>query len=142
MESENFWSDADVISTYTRAQAIEDGMLVPTTDLVPDEPNFAVQAGFKVPVALSAELAALVIPNEREQRELWQSIKGRLWDVLSMARMYGRRQSGDTVYFPCILRTLGRKDRDGRRSTYHLKAVISGGDQGEPVMTVMFRNES
>ncbi len=128
------------ISSYSRKQAIGDGVLVPTTDLVPDEPDFTKQAGWKVPVALTSALADLVIPNEREQRELAQSVKGRLWDVLSMARMYAPRD-GDTAYFPCILLVRGRKDRDGRTKDFRLKAVIGPGDDLEPVMTVMFENE-
>jgi hypothetical protein len=130
------------ISTYSRAQAIEDGVLIPTTDLVTDETDFTMQAGWKVPVALTSTLADLVIPTAAEEKR-GQSIKGRLWDVLSMARMYGKAKGQhDTVYFPCIFYISGRMPAyRGGSKTFHLKAVIGPGDDAEPVMTVMFRNE-
>jgi hypothetical protein len=128
------------ISSYSRAQAIEDGVLVPTTDLVLDEPDFAKQAGWKVPVALTSALADLVMPNALEKQR-GQSIKGRLWDVLLMARTYGRSQGGDTVYFPCLFLLTGRPTHRGGSKKFRLKAVIGPGDDLEPVMTVMFENE-
>lgn len=129
------------ISTYSRKEAIEDGMLVPTTDLVPDEPDFAKQAGWKVPVALTTTVADLCIPTERELAK-GQSVKGRLWDVLNMARMYGGRDT-DTVFYPCIFWVSGRDQFQGAGSrTVHLKAVIGPGDTMDPVLTIMMGNES
>src|SRR5438105_447681 len=112
--------DWDVIHTYTRKQAIDDGVLVPVEDLVPDEPEFARQAGWKVPVAMTATLAGLVVPNGHETGQ-GQSIKGRLWDLLNMARMYSRSQRGDTAYFPCIFATSHRANYRAGSHTYHLK---------------------
>ena len=132
--------DWDVIHTYSRKQAIEDGVLVPVEGLVPDEPNFTREAGWKVPVALTAALAGLVIPTEPEQA-MGQSIKGRLWDVLNMARLYGRGRRGDTAYFPCIFLCHDRDNYRNGQHTFNLKAVIGPGDDLGPVMTVMFREE-
>ena len=42
-----FWDDAEVISSYSRAQAIEDGVLV-------DVSTVAKEAGIKFPVAMTA----------------------------------------------------------------------------------------
>ncbi len=130
-----FWDGAEVISVYTRAQALEDGFLV---DVNPT----AREAGFIVPVAVTREVWNAIKPNEAEEA-LGQSIQGRLWDVLSMARMYGRAQGGDTAYFPTMFQ-MRRPDEYPRRyrPTLHLKAVSGPGDDGEHVVTIMFRHES
>ena len=144
----NLFDGADIISAYTRLDAIRDGFLVPTADLVPDEPNFAREAGWKVPVCLSSALAAIAIPTEWEEAR-YQDVKGRLWDILSMARMYGKgaRQHGMTTewFFPCIF-VLGpadaRKLRRAGRATLHLKAVIGPDDDMSPVLTISLREEN
>lgn len=41
------WDDAEIIASYTRAQAINDGALV-------DVSPISTEAGFKVPVALTS----------------------------------------------------------------------------------------
>lgn len=45
--SKGFWDDAEVTCTYSRAQALEDGVLV-------DVSETAREAGIKLPVALTA----------------------------------------------------------------------------------------
>lgn len=134
---------ADIVSRYMRADAIRDGVLVPTSDLVPDEPDFARSAGFVVPVALTSAVAALVVPTEWETAR-HQDVKGRLWDVLSMARLYARRTAADESLFPCIfvLGTASERhiSRAGRK-TLTLKTVVSGGDDGEPVITISLPHE-
>jgi hypothetical protein len=136
----DFWSDAEVIHAYTREQAICDGVLVPL-----DEDGITREAGFMVPVAMTSTLWHLVEPNEREAG--WgQSTEGRLWDVLNMARVYRRGigPDGGTWYFPTIFLVKRPEHANGRRvsKTFHLKAVLGGGDDGEPVVTLMFRHES
>ena len=42
-----FWDEAEVIDAYTRAQALEDGVLVDVSEM-------AKEAGIKFPVALTA----------------------------------------------------------------------------------------
>lgn len=144
-----FWDDAEVISVYTRAQAILDGTLVPVVDLTPDEPDFAAQAGFRCHVALTSSLADVVIPSDREI-DRYQDVKGRLWDLLNMARMYRRgiTDEGGDWLFPCIFWISGRddwRDRAGRRvtaqKTLHLRASLHGGDDGQPVVTIGFPSD-
>lgn len=142
------WEGFEVISVYTRAQALADGVIVDVAEIVPDEPLFAAQAGLKVPVALTATVAALVRPTGREENECLQDLKGRLWDLLSMARLYGRRtcalpyaSSGEWL-FPCVFWLAGRPEY-GRKAqrTLRLKATVSGGDDGEPVLTIGLPHE-
>lgn len=70
----------EVIHAYTRAQAIEDGVLV-------DVSETAREAGFRWPVALTrAAWADCVAWTEDDNhRQVYQDESGRLWDVLWMA---------------------------------------------------------
>ena len=67
-----------VIFAYTRAQAIEDGVLVDVSDT-------AREAGFKIPVALSRSVWDRLVALPEGYRG-FQDERGRLWDVLWMAR--------------------------------------------------------
>jgi len=82
----------EVISTYSRAQALEDGVLV-------DAAPTAREAGFKWPVAItSAAWADCVAWSDADsERQVHQDQSGRLWDVLFMAQHAIRvnRSGGD-----------------------------------------------
>lgn len=124
------------ISTYTRAQAIEDGVLV-------DAGSMADEAGFKWPVALtSAVWADCVTWTEEDSRQqIYQDASGRLWDVLYMASHAIRtsRDSGDRLLFQ-----LYRVPRDGQSMEAELitlKLIVGPGDAGEPVMTILLPRE-
>lgn len=69
-----------VISTYTRAQAIEDGVLVAPGSM--DK-----EAGFKWPVALTADAWADCVAwtDDDSQKQVYQDQSGRLWDVVYSA---------------------------------------------------------
>ncbi|MDE0377614.1 MAG: hypothetical protein OXI20_00055 [Rhodospirillales bacterium] len=122
-----------VIHAYTRAQAIEDGILV-------DVSETAREAGFKIPVALTrAVWDRLVALPEGYQG--FQDESGRLWDVLWMAHYYAVRASNSDRVRMCVLVRDIRKDlRDSHRPPRrHFPIVaIGAGDQAEPVITVMF----
>jgi len=92
--AESFFGD--VIYSYTRAQAIEDGVLI-------DPGSMAKEAGFNWPVAITADAwADCVIWEEGDSRQqLHQDQSGRLWDVLFMASHAIRtaKDSGDQILF-------------------------------------------
>jgi hypothetical protein len=80
----------DVIHTYSRAQAVADGVLIG----VPD--HLAREAGWRLPVAFTAAAWADVVSwtPETEQRKperTGQSATGRLCDVLWVAATAARR---------------------------------------------------
>ncbi len=82
----------EVISTYTRAQALEDGVLI-------DAGSLAQEAGYRWPVALTtAAWEDCVAWSEADNaRQVHQDEAGRLWDVLYMgvlrpAHPRGRRR--------------------------------------------------
>jgi len=68
----------DVIHTYTREQAIEDGQLIDVSDT-----HEAREAGYKVPVCLTVGVHALVQVPASLGGE--QDYSGRLWDTLFLA---------------------------------------------------------
>ena len=122
-----------VISVYTRAQAIEDGILV-------DVSETAREAGFTIPVALTRTVWTRLVALP-EGYQGFQDESGRLWDVLWMARHYALRASNSDRVRMCVLVRDIRKDlRDSHRPPRkHFPIVaIGGGDEGEPVATVMF----
>lgn len=67
----------NVIFSYTRQQAIDDGVFV-------DASEMAKEAGIKHPVAITSNLFHAHICPTDEQKGNGQSIEGRQWDVLSM----------------------------------------------------------
>lgn len=78
----------NVISVYTRVEALADGVLV-------DVSSIAKEAGFKFPVAITTELNNTInsIPDEHS----YQDREVRLWDVLYMAALNCKRCGGRTI---------------------------------------------
>jgi hypothetical protein len=129
--SVSFWADAVVISRYTRAQALEDGVLV-------DAGTMAKEAGFTFPVALTHAVWHGFIEPDPRAMGLGQSTDGRLWDTLQCLRVAIRKApvGQDTIRFRVlyVMATAQRKLVD-------LKAVCGPGDNAEPVITVMLPEE-
>lgn len=127
----------DVIYAYTRAQAIEDGVLVDVTEM-------AREAGFRFPVAMTATVWGDCVEwsDEDSKRQTHQDEAGRLWDVLWMG-MYAARRSAsrNTSQISFSLYRVPRGGRGVRARLTHLKLVIGPGDDGEPVITIMLPNE-
>ena len=122
-----------VLFAYTRAQAIEDGVLVDVTET-------AREAGFKIPVALSRSVWDRLVALPEGYRG-FQSESGRLWDVLWMARHYALRASNSDRVRMCVLVRDIRKDLcDSERPPrkHYPIVAIGAGDRDEPVVTVMF----
>ena len=121
------------ISTYTRAQAIEDGILVDVSDT-------AREAGFTIPVAVTRSVWRRLVALPDGYRG-FQDERGRLWDVLWMARHYALRASDRDRVIMCVLVRGIRKDlRDSHRpARKHFPIVAIGtGDEGRAAITIMF----
>jgi len=128
--TKGFWDDAEVISSYTRAQAIEDGVLV-------DVFSVAREAGIKFPVALTSTVWGQYV--EVPEGVNCQDERGRLWDILWMLRC-NARQGGDTLFFKLYVRNHNR-ERLTSRDLVTLKAVCGPGDTPDPVITIMLPDE-
>ena len=127
-EAEDFWADAVVIR-YTRAQALEDGVLV-------DAGKLAKEAGFTFPVAVTCSLWDRWI--DPGTMGMGQSIDGRLWDTLQLLRrgIKAAPVGENTIRFN-VLYVMA----DTRRKLVELKAICGPGDNAEPVITVMLPEE-
>jgi hypothetical protein len=124
------FEDAPVIFQYSRAQAIEDGVLIDMTE-------WAKEVGFNIPVACtSAAWNGYIVPTDRT-REIGQSERGRAHDLLWMLFNAIRRNgSGDTLLFEMMF-----LQTPHRRIIVKLKSVCGPGDHGEPVLTIMLPGE-
>lgn len=120
----------ELIHSYSRAQAIEDGVLVDVSDT-------ATEAGFRFPVALTQAVHAgyVTVPEGVDG----QDEAGRLWDILWMLRHAIHSTSGATseVRFQVLV----RNTRKGPPRLVTLKSLCGAGDDGEPVITIMLPGE-
>lgn len=120
----------EVIFSYSRKQAIEDGVLVDLTEWATSGPD-GMLGGFKVPVAVTAAVWADIqaIPASKS----WQDVRGRAHDLLVMAAFAGRaRGDRDVVTFQVLMDVAGTRTR---KQTY--KMLLHPGDECEPVVTIM-----
>ena len=123
-----------VLDAYTRAQAIEDGILV-------DVSETAREAGFPDSRRGHAQRSGAAWSPLPEGYRGFQDESGRLWDVLWMARHYALRASNSNRVRMCVLVRDIRKDlRDSNRPPRrHFPIVAIGADDdASPVITVMF----
>jgi len=126
----------EVIFAYTRAEAIADGVLVDVSDL-------AREAGFKLPVAMTAAAWADCVAWSEEdtrRKRCPQDETGRLWDVLFMAAQAARRRANTPDRLFQLLR-VPREGRGQRPRLTTLRLVIGPGDEAEPVLTIMQPDE-
>jgi len=130
------FTDADFVYTYTRAQALADGVLA-------DASALAREAGFKIPLALTEAAWAECVawsPADTEKTGVPQDESGRLWDVLWMASCAARRNRNrptDRVAFEVFRVARGRR----RATRCALVLHVGPGDVGEPVLTIMLPGE-
>lgn len=130
----NPFADAPVIFSYTRKQAIEDGVLVDLTE-------WAKETGFRIPVACTSAVWHEYVVPPTETRSLGQSERGRahdaLWMLYTSIRASKRNgEADDRLLYKVIF--LQAPDR---QETVTLKAICGPGDHGEPVMTIMEPSE-
>ncbi len=115
------------IFAYTRAQALEDGVLADITPL-------AKEAGFIFPVAVTSRVFDLL--NDTAQPG--QSFEGRAWDLLTVLRFEIKKtKPGDIIHFAPYFNTRENQDVVAQM----LYAKCHPGDHLEPVVTVMFPDE-
>ncbi|MAD89048.1 MAG: hypothetical protein CMK64_05045 [Pseudoalteromonas sp.] len=118
----------NVVSVYTRSQAIEDGFLVDVTDW-PERK----EAGISYPVAFTSEAFNDVIAWNNKTERTYQDESGRLWDVFTMLKLAIKNSTGnDDVTFEVL-----RVPSGGIKPV--LKTLIAkchAGDELEPVITI------
>ncbi len=127
----------EVIHSYTRAQAIEDGTLI-------DVSETAKEANFVWPVAMTRTVweDCVAWTEEDSKRQTYQDESGRLFDVLWMAfiALKHARHDGSQLMFQLYRIPRGGRKTQPRRVT--LKLVTGPGDAAEPVVTIMLPEEA
>lgn len=124
----------ELVHSYTRSQAIADGVLI-------DVSTMAREAGFRIAVALTAEVWADCVEwtDADSARQVGQGEAGRLWDVLWLAHLAARRAQSDRVTFELFRVPRGGRGQRPRRTTLQLH--IGPGDDAEPVITILAPGE-
>jgi hypothetical protein len=126
----DLFGPGDVIVVCTRAEAIKDGALIDVTET-------AREAGFKVPVALTAGAWERCVKMTPAAEEACNDVDGRLWDVLWMAYVAAcSAPEAREVVYPVLVVTDSVIPEKVR-----LKLACGPGDEGEPVMTIMLPEE-
>lgn len=129
------FKDAEIFSTYTRQQAIDDGVLIDVTEK-------AKEVGFSIHTVVTAAVWNECVAwfDDDTRRQLYQDESGRLWDVLYMAIVSAksRPNASESLYkLYCV-------PRDGRSKHPRLQQLmlhVGPGDNAEPVITIMLPNE-
>lgn len=124
----DLFADAEIISTYTRSDAIRDGVLI-------DVSTDAREAGFRFPVALTIAAYLETVTWTPGNFAACQSESGRLWDVLMTATAGCRRKSDDERQRFEVLRVPNRPRATVAR-LLRLELHIGPGDDGAPVITI------
>lgn len=112
----------ELISKYTRANAIDDGVLVDVTEM-------AREKGFKCPVAINSSVQAILESGLKKKKE---DYKGRLSDLLFLAYMAARKAGGNSEIFFSV--GIGRKIEN-------FKMMAGPGDNAELVITITLPDE-
>ncbi|TIH19262.1 hypothetical protein D0S45_03520 [Marinifilum sp. JC120] len=117
----------EVVYSYSRKQAIEDGVLVDVTEQ-------AKETGFKVPVAITANLYHQYIEPPDDLEGEGQSTRGRLHAVLLLTFLAAKdRWDGSMVEIEPLF-VMGEGTKLEKVKCW---AMIGPGDSGEPVLTIM-----
>lgn len=117
------WPWGEPIYSYSRAQAIADGVLV-------DVSSMAREAGLKYPTVVTRAVWGRWV--EYRGMAAGQSESGRLWDILNVFRFTAAGKRGRRWDFK-----VSAFENGGRGRTADLYAVCGPGDTAEPVITIM-----
>jgi hypothetical protein len=146
-EQDDFFGE--VISSYTRAEAIKDGVLVDLSDSSCNfRPglNILQEAGIKFPVAMTRAAFDRTVQKLGEPLPPAQDVSGRLWDVLTMLKYAIRTSAGGDLLFFTVrvwnwVYIKGDRTNRFKHEDVRLKAVCGPGDNAEPVITIMLPDE-
>ena len=114
------------IHSYSRQQAIDDGVLIDVSQLERE-------AGFLVPVAITinlySEFIKTTLPGQDET--------GRLWDTLVMLAVNAKHSTDNVIIYNVLYQMA-----ENHEVNTTLKAIIDLGLEGKPEITIMLLDES
>jgi len=118
--------DWNLIFSYSRQQAIDDGVLIDVTEE-------AKKIGFKVQTVVTSNLFHRYLDPPAGLEGEGQSVTGRLHDLMVLALFAAKRGvNTDRVTFNVAFLMV-----PGRKETIEAIVHIGPGDNGEPVLTIM-----
>ncbi len=121
----------EVISSYRRADALEDGVLI-------DISEAAREVGIRFPVAMTEGAWSTCVAMTPVAMRAGCDVRGRLHDVVWMLQWAIRRSlPGREVTFEVLCVTTSQ-----RPMCVPLRAVVGPGDDAAPVITLMLPEES
>jgi hypothetical protein len=127
----NPFADFELISVYSRADALRDGVLIDLSDL-------ARQAGFRIPLAVTEAVYRSYLDPSPELANEGQSFAGRAWDLLQILRFAAAVYTDRSEIHFKVLFVLSPGCPP---EPVPLKALCHPGDNGEPILTVLLPNE-
>lgn len=128
------FDDFELIHSHSRAQMFEDGDLV--------DVSATAKELFKFPCAMTRaafETAVAWTDEENRQKGTLQDQEGRLWDVLYMASIAGKKTNASEILYTVLV--VPREGKGTRPQPLQLKAVVGPGDTLDPVITIMLPDE-
>lgn len=132
------FADMEMVHTYTRAQAIADGLLIDLTSATDSDGRRL--SPFRYPVAMTAAAfeAAVAHGGEWRGKDLvlpaGQDAAGRIWDVFN-ALLYAIRAGGAKASRLSLKVSVSGREVE-------LCSKVGPGDRGEHVITLMLPGES
>lgn len=118
--------DFETIHTYTRAEAIADGVLIDLTASYPNEAKL-----FKFPVACTSSVWELIDAAAKSPRQ-GNTHAGIIWDILYMSIHGITRRFSDAEHLFTVIMTGA-----GRQTNYTLKAICGPADDLSPCITIL-----
>ncbi|MDA3889714.1 MAG: hypothetical protein PF443_13165 [Allgaiera sp.] len=139
--NDSLFNSESIVHSYSRAEAVADGVLVDCSDL-------AREAGWKIPVALTSAVWQDCVrwtPDDTKRKRCPQDEGGRMWDVLWMSMVAARRHiqlcqanaSLDPGRCSMVVYRVPRGGTSIEPECVELKIIIDGGDTGSPVATIL-----
>lgn len=131
MSKNNEWNEffGEVISSYSRKQALEDGVLVDLNQFIP-----VGESGYKYPVACTITVWE-IIERAVNNPKFGNDYEGIVWDILQMSRNCPTKRWTTGCIFQVVIIGAGPK------KIFSFKIECGPGDRGEPVLTVMLPEE-
>ena len=123
-----------LVHVYTRAEALADGYLVAAPA------DIAAEVGIKTAVAVTRSVFEDCVAWYDIDGP-WQEEPARWFDLLYMAAFFAKAQARNVSQFEMELHRIKRGQVPSGPQAVRLKVTIGGGDNGEPVITIMHPDE-
>ena len=130
MQINNIFTNADIISTYTRADIIADGYMIDITANYPEEARL-----FKYPVAISLAIWAIV-DKAANNPTAGNTHAGIIWDILYMSIHGIVKKYSEAEHLYNVIITGA-----GQQTEYTFKAICGANDDGSPCITILLPEE-